>query len=343
MTDQPESLSPDRIQGMLAGFRMSKTLFTGVELGLFDELAKGQASAEVLAYRLRLHPAALERLLNALVAMGMLEREASRYRNTAEADAFLVRDRPSYVGGQVEHLGQLHWRLWQHLADAVRENSPRVKQVFGPGFDMLETVYSEPQQIRSFVQGMHNLTVAAAEEIAGAFDLSGYECLMDVGGGSGALAIAAARRYPHLRGIIFELPAVCAVAQEYLEQYGVAERVRTHAGDFFRPDSLPTEADVIALGWVLHDWPADRCRTILRNCHQALRPGGAVLLCEKLLDESRAGPLQATLMDLHSLVSTGGQERPASVYRAMLEGAGFGGVEVRTLQGNRDLVVGRKP
>ena len=342
MSEQQPSTSPDRIQGMLSGFWVSKTLFTGVDLGLFDELAKGQASAEVLAYRLRLHPAALERLLNALVALELLEREASRYRNTPEAAAYLVKDHPSYMSGQVEHLGQLHWRLWQHLPDAIRENGPRVKQVFGPGFDMLEAVYAEPQHLRSFVQGMHNLTVAAAEEVASAFDLSSYECLMDVGGGSGGLAIAAAKRYPKLRGIIFELPAVCAVAQDYLSQHGVADRVRTHAGDFFEPGAMPTEADVIALGWVLHDWPAERCRVILRHCHEALKPGGAVLVCEKLLDEARTGPLQATLMDLHSLVSTGGQERPASMYRGMLESAGFTDIDVRTLQGNRDLVIGRK-
>ena len=343
MTEQPPPPATGRIREMLTGFWMSKALFTGVELGIFDELTKGPASAEVLAYRLRLHPGALERLMNALVAMGLLEREASRYRNAPEAETSLVKGLPTYVGGQVEHLSQLHWRLWQHLPDAIRENSPRVKQVFGPGFDILETAYAEPQRLRSFVQGMHNLTVAAAEEIVEAFNLSGYTCLMDVGGGSGALAIAAARRYAHLRGIIFELPAVCAVAQDYIEQHGLTDRVRTHAGDFFETASMPQDADVIALGWVLHDWPAGRCRTILRHCFEALNPGGTMLVCEKLLDESRTGPLQATLMDLHALVSTGGQERPASIYEGMLEAAGFERIESRLLEGNRDLVIGHKP
>ena len=337
-----ESIGPERIQEMMTGFWISKALFTGVELGLFDELAKGPASAEVLAYRLRLHPGALGRFLNALVAMQLLAHEGGRYRNRPEAQAYLVRGQPTYLGGQVEHLSQLHWRLWQYLPDAVRENSPRVQQVFGPVFNMLEAVSADPQRLRTFIQGMHNLSVPAAREIVEAFDLSPYQCFMDVGGGSGALAIAAVQKHANLRAIIFELPAVCPIAEEYIRQHGVADRVRAHPGDFFQPETLPTEADVIALEWVLRDWPAEEGRTILRNCYSALRPGGAVLVCEKLLEEDRTGPLLTTLMDLHVMVSTGGQEHTEAEYRGWMEAAGFQDIDVRALKGNRDLVIGRK-
>ena len=335
-------LSPRHIQDMLTSFWVSKTLFTGVELGVFDELSKGPASAEVLAYRLRLHPGALERLMNALVALELIQKENGRFSNTEEAALYLVKGQQSYLGGQVEHLSQLHWRLWQLLPGAIRENSPRVKEVFGPGFDMLAAVYADPRQLRGFVQGMHNLTVPDAQEIVDAVDFSGYHTLLDVGGTSGALVIAALRKYQHLQGIVFEQPAVCAIADDYLRQYGVDDRAHTHPGDFFQPDSLPTGADVIALGWILHDWADDQCRVILRHCFEALQPGGAVLVCEKLLEEHGTGPLLTTLMDLHALVTTGGQERTSGAYCEMLEQAGFQDVEVRLLQGNRDLVIGRK-
>ena len=336
-------VSPRNIQGMLTAFWMSKTLFTGVELGVFDELAKGPASAEVLAYRLRLHPGALERLMNALVALELIQKENGRFSNTEEAALYLVKGQQGYLGAQVEHLSQLHWRLWQLLPGAIRENTPRVKEVFGPGFDMLAAVYAEPRQLRGFVQGMHNLTVPDAQEIVDAVDFTPYHTLLDVGGTSGALVIAALRRYQHLSGIVFEQPAVCAIADDYLRQYGVDDRARTHPGDFFEAGSLPTEADVIALGWILHDWPDEQCHVILRHCYEALQPGGAILVCEKLLDEQGTGPLLTTLMDLHALVSTGGQERSANVYVQWLEQAGFQDVDVRILEGNRDLVTGRKP
>ena len=338
----PDLPSPDRIQEMMTAFWASKALFTGVELGLFDELSRGPASAEVLAYRLRLNHRALERLLNALAALGLLAKENNRYRNTPEADAYLVKDKPTYLGGQVEHLSHLHWRLWQFLPDAIRENSPRVRQVFGLGFDLFQAITQDPQYLRAFLQGQHSLTMHAAQEIVEAFDFSPYKTLMDVGGGSGALCIAAVQKYPRLKAILLELPAVSPLAQEFITQHGVADRVRVVGGDFFRKETLPAEADVIALGWVLHDWPAPKAVQILRNCHDVLQPGGALLVCEKLLEEAKTGPVYTALMNLHLLVSTGGEEHTASEYRQWMEAAGFHGVQAKGLQGNRDLLVGYK-
>lgn len=340
MEDKLDGL--ERLQGLMTGFWVSKALFTGVELGVFDELAKGPASAEVLGYRLRLNPNALERLMNALVALELLSKSEGRYVNTEETESYLVRGNPSYLGGQVEHLSQLHWRLWQFLPDAIRENSPRVQQVFGSVFPILEAVSADPQRLRAFVQGIHNLSVPAAEEIVNAFDFSTCKRLIDVGGGFGALAIAAATKWPSLECVVFELPGVCAIAQEHIRQYSVSDRIEVQPGDFFEKNTIPTDADVIVLGWVLRDWPSHESQLILKNCYHALKPGGVVLVCEKLLDENRTGPLQTTLMDLQALVSTGGQERTWKEYQNWMEMAGFKDINVQILIGNRDIIVGRK-
>lgn len=276
------------------------------------------------------------------MALGLLKKDGSRYSNSPEAEAFLVKDKATYLGGQVEHLANLHWRLWQHLPDAIRENSPRLRQAFGLGFDLFHAIAQDPQQLRAFLQGMHTLTMPAAQEIVDAFDFTPYRCLMDVGGGSGALSIAAVQKYPHLTGIVVELPTVCPISQEYVQQNGVAGRVRVQPGDFFKKETLPQESDVIALGWVLHDWPPARAQAILRNCYEALLPGGAILVCEKLLEEEKTGPLFTALMDLHMLVSTGGEEHTASEYRAWMEQAGFQDVQFKHLRGNRDLAIGYK-
>ncbi|MCS7206662.1 MAG: acetylserotonin O-methyltransferase [Dehalococcoidia bacterium] len=333
--------SPDRIQQMLIGFWVSRTLFTGVELGIFDELSKGPASAEVLAYRMRLHPRALERLLNALVALGLLRRDNGRYANTLEADTYLVKGRPTYLGGPVEHMARLHWRLWEYLPDAIRENTPRVKQVFGPSFDLFQALAADPQRLRAFVQGI-TLTLPTAQEIVQAYDFTPHHLLLDVGGGSGALCIAAVQRYPHLRAIVLEQPLVAAVARENLEAHGVAGRVTVVEGDFFRKETMPSGADVVALGWVLHDLTPSQARQVLRNCYDVLAPGGAILVCEKVLDEGRTGPLLTALLNLHDLVSTGGEEHTASEYQQWLEEAGFTDCTVRILHGPRDLIVGWK-
>jgi SAM-dependent methyltransferase len=340
MRDKPGGL--ERIQGLMTGFWNSKALFTGVELGLFDELAKGLASAEILGYRLKLNPNSLERLMNALVALELLSKTDGRYKNTEETESYLVRGKPSYLGGQVEHLSQLHWRLWQYLPEAVRENSPRVQQVFGPVLPILEAVSADPQRLRAFVQGIHNMNVPAAEEIVNAFDFSQFERLIDVGGGSGALAIAAATKWPNLECLVLELPAVCDIAQEHIQQYPVSDRVKVQPGDFFAKETIPINADIIVLGWVLRDWPAYESQLILKNCYHALKPRGVILVCEKLLDENRTGPLQTTLMDLQALVSTGGQERTWKEYESWMESAGFIDIDVKILMGNRDIIFGYK-
>jgi hypothetical protein len=126
----------------------------------------------VLAYRLKINPRALERLMNALVALGLLNKKGTRFSNTPEADAYLVESKPTYLGGQVEHLANLHWRLWQYLPDAIREGTPRLKQALGPGFDAFEAIYQDPQALRGFIQGMHSLTMPAAQEIADAFEFA---------------------------------------------------------------------------------------------------------------------------------------------------------------------------
>ena len=335
--------SPKHIQEMLTAFWMSKTLFTGVELGVFDELAKGPASAEVLAYRLRLHPGALERLMNALVALELIQKENGRFSNTEEAALYLVKGQQGYLG-RGEPLSQTS--RGGLVATAARSGAREHAAGEGglrTGLHMLAPCTRARARLRGFRQGMHNLTVPDAQEIVDAVDFTPYRCLLDVGGTSGALVIAALRKYQHLQGIVFEQPAVCAIADDYLRQYGVDDRARTHPGDFFEQGSLPAEADVIALGWILHDWPDEQCHAILRHCFEALQPGGAILVCEKLLDESGTGPLLTTLMDLHALVSTGGQERSAGVYGAWLEQAGFKDVDVRLLEGSRDLVIAHKP
>ena len=338
-----EGISPNRIQEIMYGFWASKALFAGVELGIFDELSKAPAGAEVLSVRLQLHPSALERLLNALIALGLLKKEMGGiFSLTSESETYLVRGRPTYIGGQAEHLSRLHWRLWQYLPDAIREGTPRIVQALGPGFEAFEAVFQLPQEVRAFIQGMHSLGMSAAQEIVDAFDFSGYKCLMDVGGGSGALCIAATQKHPHLKVILFDLPSVCAVAQGFIGRNHLEERVEVHPGDFFDHKTLPTEADVIALGWVLHDWSPAQSKAILRNCYGVLKEGGVLLVCEKLLEEDKTGPLFTALMNLHGLVSTGGEERTDSEYSTWLNEVGLKDVEVRRLTGNRDLIIGYK-
>jgi acetylserotonin N-methyltransferase len=151
--------------------------------------------------------------------------------------------------------------------------------------------------------------------------------LVDVGGGTGHLAIEVCRKYPEIAGCVFDLPAVTPVAQRYIAQAGLAGRITTADGDFFS-DALP-QADLYSVGRILHDWSHEKVRFLLEKIRKALPSGGGLLICETTLNEERDGPATAYLQSLNMLVCTEGRERTASEYEQLVKDAGFREFAVR--------------
>ena len=170
--------------------------------------------------------------------------------------------------------------------------------------------------------GSHRLLNAfgtpQGQEIAERFNFSPYRCILDVAGGTGSLAVQVGLRYPHLRGVVMDLPPVRPFAEEHIRHNGLGDRFTTATADLFS-GPYPTGADVVLLGHILHDWGDDLCRTILHHCFDALPPGGVLLICEPVLNEDFSGRRYALMLDLHMLVvsASGGRERTEAEYRAL--------------------------
>jgi acetylserotonin N-methyltransferase len=164
--------------------------------------------------------------------------------------------------------------------------------------------------------------------------------MVDLGGATGHLAIAACERNPDLRAVVFDLPAVIESARVYARSSSASQRIEGMAGDFFN-DELP-EADLIALGRILHDWPEDRIKSLLAKIYRRLPAGGAILIAEKLLNEDKSGPISAQLQSLNMLMCTEGKERTLSEYRRLLEDAGFRNVRGRITGSTLDAVLATK-
>src|SRR5262249_8466596 len=152
---------------------------------------------------------------------------------------------------------------------------------------------------REFLMGMHGYGLMSSPKVVAAFDLGRYKRLVDLGGATGHLAIAACRHYPKLRAAVFDLPAAVPLAQEIVGASPVAGRIDILAGDFFA-DELP-EADLYALGRIVHDWSEDKVLTLLKRIFDRLPPGGGLLIAEKLLDDDRSGPVWAQMQNLGML------------------------------------------
>ncbi|HLY20674.1 MAG TPA: methyltransferase [Bryobacteraceae bacterium] len=331
---------PAPVLELIDAFRRSKTMFTAVSLGVFEALHEGPATAAALAARLGGQAEPLARLLDACAGMGLLRRQDGAYTNQPVAEAYLCDQSPLSLTGYVHYSDAALFPMWAHLEDAVRQGTHRWTQTFGWQGSLFDHFFKTPEQQRHFLRGMHGFGQLSSPAVVAAFDLSRFEHLVDLGGATGHLAVAACERYPTLRATVFDLPAVTEIAREFVAASPAKDRIEVAAGDFFL-DNLPP-AGLYSLGRVLHDWPEDKIRMLLSKILYALPATGALLLAEKLLDEDRAGPTPVHMQSLNMLVCTEGRERTLTEYAELLRGAGYANVEGRRTGTPLDAVLATK-
>jgi acetylserotonin N-methyltransferase len=324
----------------MEAFRCSKVMFAAVALGAFDRLASGPADLAALANDLKASPDALERLLDACVSLGLLGRAEGHYANTPTATTYLCSHSPRRLTGYINYSNHVLWKLWEHLEDAVREGSHRWWQAFGLEGSIFDHMFRTEGEKREFLLGMHGYGMLSSPQVVAAFDLGRFRWLADLGGATGHLAIAACRRYPQLRAVVFDLPGVVPEAQAQIKASPVADRIEVVAGDFFT-DPLP-DADLFALGRIVHDWSPEKINQLLRKIRDRLPPGGGLLIAEKMLDEDKSGPSWAVLQSLNMLVITEGKERTLTEYTALLRAAGFSRIDGRRTASPLDAVLAIK-
>lgn len=320
---------PSPVLDLIEAFRRSKTLFAAVALGVFDALAAGPKSAAELAAALKTNADALDRLLSACVGLKLLQFSDGMYGNTAVATAYLCSESPQRLTGYLNYSNSVMWKLWEHLEDSIREGTNRWKQVYGWEGPIFSHFFRTEEAKREFLMGMHGFGLISSPHVVSAFDLSRFKLLVDLGGATGHLAVAACQRYPRLRAVVFDLPEAIPLAREIVGALSVADRVSFVAGDFF-VDPLPA-GDLFAVGRILHDWSEEKIHRLLARIFAALPTGGALLIAEKLLLEDHSGPRWAQMQDLNMLTCTEGKERTLVQYEALLKLAGFAGIQgVRT-------------
>jgi acetylserotonin N-methyltransferase len=328
---------PGIILDLIESFRRSKAMFTAASLGLFDRLTGTAATAQELALELGLHEGALVRLLDGCAALGLLERAGAGYRNSAVADDYLRRASPDSLAGYVLYSDRALYPMWAHLEDAIREGSHRWRQTFGWEGSIFDHFFHTPEARQTFLDGMHGFGMLSSPAVARVFNLSRFRHIVDLGGGTGHLAIAVCERYGHMTGTVFDLAEAVEAARRHVEASRAAGRLRLRAGDFFT-DPLP-EADLYALGRILHDWGEEKIRRLLGRVRAALPEGGGVLIVETLLDDEQPGPVHAQMQSLNMLICTEGRERPAREYAALLESCGFCQVEARRTGAPLDAIL----
>jgi acetylserotonin N-methyltransferase len=333
----PRLPDPAPVIDLIDAFRRSKTMFAAVSLGVFDH---APGDAREISARIGAPPEAAARLLDACAALGFLTKRDGVYANTPVADEYLRAASPRTLRGYIRYSDESLYPMWTHLDDAVREGSHRWTQTFGVEGAVFSHFFRTGEAMRDFLLGMHGFGVLTSPAVVEAFDLSPFHKLVDLGGATGHLAMTACERYPGLRGVVFELPAVVPIAREQVARSAARDRIDVVAGDFFE-DELPA-ADLYALGQVLHDWSGERIARLLRRVFDRLPAGGGLLIAERLLNDDGVGPVSHSMQSLNMLVCTEGRERTPAEYERLLRDAGFREVGFRRTGLPRDAALARK-
>ncbi len=324
----------ESLMQLAGGFQAAKILMAACELDLFDHLCYPGKPAADIAVDLGLDSRAAAIFMDALTALGLLEKEGGKYSNTALAATYLVKKSPTYRGHILRHMARC-WDSWSQLTQVVRQGEPAAV-----GQDFL---YDQEQGNRDFIWGMNDVGQDRAAEVLEKLDLGGVKHMLDLGGGAATYSIAFAKQYPGLQSTVLDLPLTLKVAQENIELNQLQARIKTRPGDFFQA-ALGHGYDLVWISQVLHAQSESGCRQLLDKAYQALAAGGRLVIHDFLLKQDRTAPLKSSLFAVHMLaVTEGGRVYSQQELVDWLPAAGFVNVSWKQVADYTMLVEGTRP
>ena len=341
---QEKRVDPSHIMQVGMGFWASKTLLTAVKLELFTVLADRSQSAAEIKHKLGLHPRGLYDFLDALVALGFLQRKGEKdsavYSNSPNTELFLDKNKPSYVGGILEMANNRLYPFWNFLEDGLKTGNPQNEIRTGKQ-TLFEQIYSDKDKTREFVNAMSGIQTGNFITFATKFDFSGYHSLCDVGGAGGQLSAHVVSHNPHIKCTSFDLPIISPIALENISKMGLADKVNVRSGDFFT-DEFP-KADIITMGNVLHDWGTTEKKMLIKKAYDALPEGGALVVIENIIDNERRENAFGLLMSLNMLIeTTEGYDYTLADFDKWVKEAGFNETSVMPLTGPTSAAIAIK-
>ena len=293
-------------------FMKSRMILTAAELDLFTQIHKLCPTARELAEKMDLDLRATTRLIDALVTLGLLEKENGHYACT-DTGMPLSSNHKETILPMILHLNGL-WDTWSHLTETIRNGKNPHRSL---------AIRRDAARQKAFIGAMHVIGGQLSTEIADSYDLGPFKKLLDIGGGSGTYTIAFLRKNPQMTAVIFDLEDVIPLAEERLNGEGLQDRVVLESGDF-HVDPLPKGCDLALLSAIIHQNSPKQNSDLYRNVYQALSHDGVLLIRDHIMDDSRTHPPDGAVFALNMLVNTeGGDTYTFGEVKKDLEEAGF--------------------
>jgi predicted O-methyltransferase YrrM len=324
----PKEWNAGKLLELSGGFWQIATLHAAIRLDLFTVIGDKLLNASEIADQLNADTRSQTMLLNALVAMRLLEKESEQYRNTEVSAALLCKNAPGYLGYMISHHHHLV-ESWHHLDKAVLTGLPTRDR----------TGFSDDDRRESFLMGMFNIAMGNAPKLTAKLKLTGKKNLLDIGGGPGTWAIHFCKNNPELKACVFDRPTTRPFAEKIIKQFDMTSRMSFQDGDFLE-DDIEGRYDAAWLSHILHGEGPQNCRNIIRKTVAALEPGGVIIIHDFILNSTMDGPLFPALFSLNMLLGTeDGQAYSEKQLTDMLQEAGVKQIERFSYQGPNDAGV----
>lgn len=344
MTEESTFTEETRLLWVFGGHILFQTLRAAVQLGIFDLLEhEGPLTRQEIAEQLGLAEQPLRIVLLGLTATGLLSKNGDRYANTQAASRYLVSTSPKKITAYVELQHRVMYKgLWWLLESVRAFRNVGLEEFPGTEPTLYQRLAHDPELERIFQDAMQELSVQANQGLVENLNLSEVRHLVDVGGGDGTNLIALAKRFPHLRGTVFDSPSVCEIARQHIAAQGLADRLDVVPGNCFS-DPLPY-GDAYLFCHFFTIWSAAKDKALLKKCYAALPSGGRVILFNMMQEDDETGPLTAALGSPYFLaVATGeGMLYTWGEYESWMREVGFQNLFRKRLPLDHGLILGQK-
>ncbi len=326
------SIKPDTIVRIAQSIYPPLAMKAGFQLDIFTSLSKGPKTTCQIAEDLQIDAKRLEPLLYALVAAELLGIKDEVFSNTTEAERFLSKASPYYMGPTL----QFYFNVWDYIQmspESIRAGRPMAKHDYSK---------LPKEELEGVLTRLHQGTVQVGRELVERYDFSSYRSLVDVGGGTGGLAIAVAEAYPRIEATVVELPSVIPLAERFISKSSIKDRVKAVALDAVR-EPLPGQFDVAIAKAFIQILPEEDARLAVLNIGKAVSPNGMIVIVGQILDDSKTSPLHvmgASLLFLN--IYDEGRAYVEGEYRKWLAEAGFKNFERGYLSDNKGIITAVK-
>ena len=330
--DKGQITNPDELLKLTAAFRQSRIILTAFELGVFTELATWKRTSADVAKALRVNERGLDRLMNALCALGLLRKWGQRFSNTPFSEHYLIKGKPGYLGGLV-HTANL-WNSWTTLTKAVSHGGTVLHRQARKG--------SERKRIQGFIAAMHQRALAQASATVSLLDLSAAKKTLDVGGGSGALSTALVQAKNDIQATVFDLPDVIPLTRSYVSESGLSRQFTFQAGNFHK-DEFDKGYDLILLSAIIHMNSVADNKRLFKKCARALNLKGQLVVQDYIMNDNRTHPPAGAFFALNMLVGTdAGDTYTEKEVRSWMKAAGLSRVRRIDTPYDSSVMIGRK-